>query len=50
MIADMGYEDLGLVLEPPKGARVENPVTITLELEPDIRWVLFYRAPSSRLR
>ncbi len=36
MISHVRHEDLGLVLEPTKGPRVEDSVAITLEGEPDI--------------
>jgi iron-sulfur cluster assembly accessory protein len=49
MVAFMEHEDLGLVLEPAEGCRVDNPVTITLEIAAS-RAAGFSHHPATGLR
>ncbi len=50
MITDVRHENLGLVFEATKGARVQDPVAIALEGKPNVRWIVLQLSPSARLR
>jgi hypothetical protein len=49
MISDVRHEDLGFVFEAAEGAGMQDPVTITLKCEADVRSVNLQAPPSARL-
>ena len=50
MIALMGDEDLGLLLEATEGVRVNNPVPVALKIRPGTAWRLGMEPPPGRVR